>query len=454
MINEEKLQEIEQWLVENRIDDVEVMLPDLAGAARGKAMPRHKFIQGIRTRTLRLPEALFGKSINGEFMSNKHLDATERDLIIVPDLSTIAMTPWQKEPTACVICDVESEEGEAIMLSPRTVLKHVVDLYAKKGWEPIVAPEFEFYLIDRQEDKTKPPTPPKGKSGIREVGSSESYSIDAVDEFGNLFDDIYDACEDQGIEIDTLIHEAGPAQFEFNVNHGSPLTVADQSFYFKRVVKQLAIKHGMFATFMARPYPDAAGSAMHLHQSIVDIKTGDNIFANEDGSDSKLFLNHIAGLQRYLPSTMPLIAPYVNSYMRLAAQMSAPTNLHWARENRSVGLRVPSGGPSSRRIENRIPGSDCNPYLAIAASLVCGYIGMVEELEPSKEFEGSAYDASTRAIPSYLLEGMGKMDRCQPLRELLSDAFVDTYLQVKEEEYESYSGFLSPWETKYLLMTV
>jgi len=454
MTHTDKIDQVEAWLIENRIDDIEVMLPDFAGAARGKAMPRKKFISGMRTRTLRLPESIFGISINGHFTFNKHLEETERDMIIIPDLDTISKTPWQKEPTACVICDVETETGGQIMLSPRTILRHVLDLYADRGWKPIVAPEFEFYLIERQEDKTSAPRPPKGKSGIREVGSTEPYSIDAVDEFGDFFDDVYDACEEQGIEIDTLIHEAGPAQFEFNVNHSDALSVADQSFYFKRVIKQIALQHGMFATFMARPYPDSFGSAMHLHQSVVDLKTGENIFSDKKGDDTELFLNHIAGLQRYLPSSMPMIAPYVNSYMRLAAQLSAPTNLHWSRENRSVGLRVPSGGRGDRRIENRIPGSDSNPYLAIAASLACGYVGMIEKLEPSKAFEGSAYEASTRALPSHYLEGIGKMDRCQPLRDVLGEPFVDTFLAVKGEEYESYSGFLSPWETKFLLKTV
>ena len=453
MTHEDKIKQIEAWLHEKHIDDIELMLPDYAGIARGKAMPRAKFIEGMRSRSLRLPESLFGITVNGEFCFNKHLHETERDMIIVPDLDTMVMTPWQNEPTASVICDVETEAGEAIVLSPRQVLRRVLDLYAAKGWKPIVAPEFEFYLIDRQKDLSRPPKPPIGKSGVREVGT-EPFSIDGVDEFGALFDDLYDYCEAQNIEIDTLIHEAGPAQFELNVNHGAAMAVADQSFYIKRVIRQVALHHGMFATFMARPYPESFGSAMHLHQSVIDIKSGDNIFAGKEGADTDIFLAHIAGLQKYMPSVMPMFAPFVNSYMRLAGALSAPTNLHWARENRSVGLRVPSGGRAARRIENRVAGSDANPYLAIAASLACGYLGMQEALTPSEALSGSAYDTTSRSLPSHFLDGIGKMDRCKPIREVLGDGFVDTYLQIKRTEYESYSSFLSPWETTYLMLNV
>ncbi len=453
MSYQDKINETEAWLIENNIDDIEVMLPDCAGIARGKSMPRAKFIGGMRSRSLRLPESIFGITVNGEFCFNKHLAETERDIIIVPDLNTIVSTPWQKEPTAAVIGDAETEEGEANGLSPRQVLRHVIDLYSQKSWKPIVAPEFEFYLIARQKDLAMPPKPPIGKSGVREVGT-EPYSIDGVDEFGDLFDDLYDYCEAQNIEIETLIHEAGPAQFELNVNHGDAMAAADQSFYIKRVIRQVALQHGMFATFMARPYPDGYGSSMHLHQSVIDTTTGKNIFANADGSDSDLFLSHIAGLQKYMPTVMPMLAPFVNSYMRLAAAESAPTNLHWARENRSVGLRVPTGDNSARRIENRVAGSDANPYLAIAASLACGYLGMEEALEPSDPLEGSAYDITTRSLPSHMLDGIGKMDRCKPIRNILGDGFVDTYLQIKRTEFENYSSFLSPWETTYLMLNV
>lgn len=453
MVDAARIEELNRWLKTEKIDDIECMVADNAGIARGKSMPRIKFIEGLQKRGLRMPETVFGMTITGDFVENKYLSETERDVILVPDLDTVCMTPWQREPTASVICDAELEDGTPVQFSPRQILKRVLKLYEDEGWDPIIAPEFEFYLIQRQEEVEAAPLPPVGASGRRDVGSAP-YSIDSLDEFEPYFDDVYDACEAQNINIDTLIHEAGPAQFEFNVFHGPALNLADQSFLFKRILRQVAIRHNMFATFMASPYSDVAGSAMHIHQSIVDIKTGKNIFATSDGENSALFLAHIAGLQKYLPLAMPLIAPFVNSYRRFASGLSSPTNTHWSRENRSVGLRVPSGEPAARRIENRIAGSDVNPYFAIAVSLACGYLGMKEGLKPSPEFKGSAYDVTSRALPRHFLDGIKMMRKDSALKDILGQGFVETYLDAKEKEYDSFSSVLSPWESKYLLLTV
>lgn len=453
MYDAKRIEELDAWLKNNKIDDIECMIADNAGIARGKSMPRVKFIEGVKTRGLRIPETVFGMTITGDFALNDYLSETERDVILIPDLDTVCMTPWQREPTASVICDAELEDGSPVEFSPRQILKRVLKLYENEGWNPIIAPEFEFYLIQRQEEVEAAPLPPIGSSGRRDVGSAP-YSIDSLDEFEPYFDDVYDACEAQGINVDTLIHEAGPAQFEFNVFHGPALNLADQSFLFKRILRQVAIRHNMFATFMASPYSEQAGSAMHIHQSVEDINTGKNIFADANGENTPLFLSHIAGLQTYMGEAMPLIAPFVNSYRRFAMGLSAPTNTHWSRENRSVGLRVPSGEPAARRIENRIAGSDVNPYFAIAVSLACGFLGMKEGLKPSKEFRGSAYDVTSRALPRHFLEGVKIMRKSSALKEILGEGFVETYLDAKEMEYDSFSSVLSPWESKYLMLTV
>lgn len=453
MVDASRIEELDNWLKAENIDDIECMVADNAGIARGKSIPRVKFIEGLKTKQLRIPETLFGMTITGDFALNDYLSETERDVILEPDLDTICMTPWQSEPTATVICDAYLENGDPVDFSPRQVLQRVLNLYEAEGWRPIVAPEFEFYLLERQDDVESNPVAPVGMSGRRDAGSAP-YSIDSLDEFAPFFDDVYDACEAQRIDVDTLIHEAGPAQFEFNVNHGPALGVADQSFLFKRILRQVAIRHNMFASFMASPYPDNFGSAMHIHQSIECMDSGKNIFVEKDGSNSELFLHHVAGLQKYLQHAMPMIAPFVNSYRRFSMGLSAPTNTHWSRENRSVGLRLPSGPDESRRVENRVAGSDVNPYFAIATSLACGYLGMKEKLKASAEFKGSAYEARGRALPRHFLDGVKNMRKCEPLKEVLGEAFVETYLDAKEMEFENYSSVLSPWETKYLLLTV
>jgi len=211
-----------------------------------------------------------------------------------------------------------------------------------------------------------------------------------MNDFDPFINQVYEYCEAQGIKIDTISQEMGPAQFELNFLHGNPVDLADQVFLFKRTVREAAINHNMHATFLAKPIAEEAGSALHVHQSVVD-KQGNNIFSNDDGSASELFYGFIAGLQRYMNDALLVFAPYVNSYRRFMNPDSSPVNLAWAQDNRTVGLRIPDSAPEARRIENRLAGSDVNPYLVIAATLACGYLGMVEGLKPSKPVKGSAY---------------------------------------------------------------
>ncbi len=178
---------------------------------------------------------------------------------------------------------------------------------------------------------------------------------------------MYDFCDLQNLDLDTLIHEEGAAQVEINFLHGNPLDLADQVFLFKRTVREVALRHDIYATFMSKPMGNEPGSAMHVHQSIVDPQTGANLFAGADGKASRLFRAYIGGLQKYIPAVMPIFAPNVNSYRRLARFSNAPINLQWGYDNRTCGLRVPVGDASAMRVENRVPGADANPYLAFAA---------------------------------------------------------------------------------------
>lgn len=447
---------IEQWLNENGVQDVEVLVSDLAGISRGKVMPAKKFIKALGTNGLRMPESLFGMTIDCEFITNEYITDLEEDVFLEPDLATAGLVPWLERATAFFICDVRKEDGTAFGLSPRQVLKNVLSLYAEKGWKPIVAPEFEFTLLARDDDPDDPPAspaPPTGKSGRLTIDKGV-LSIDGIAEFGPLFDDVRSYCESMGLPVDALVHEAGVGQFEFNVAHGEPLRLADISVHFKRVMKWAAEKHGFYASFMAKPYPGDFGNAMHIHQSVVDAKTGLNVFADEGGNDSELFRAHVAGLQKYAAAAMLFFAPYSNSYLRLGSNLSSPVNTHWGVENRSVGLRVPAGGRESRRIENRIAGSDTNPYLAIAVSLLCGYLGMVEGLKPTEPVTGSAYGLTTNGLPQHIHASLEALERCDTLRELLGEEFVRTFLDVKRAEIKARSNVLSPWDTKYLLTNV
>ena len=446
------LEEAQAWFARQSIEEIECVVPDLAGVARGKIMPVRKF---LGTPSMNLPLAVFYQTITGdfpEFAGAVNAVQSDTDIFLTPDFATLAAVPWAQDPTAQVIHDAFHPDGRPVEEAPRQVLRRVLALYAEKGWGPIVAPEIEFYLVDKNTDPDYPLRPPIGRSGRPETGR-QGYSISAVNEFDALFEDMYEYSERQGLEIDTLIHESGVAQMEINLRHGNPLELADQVFMFKRTIREVALKHEIYATFMAKPMASEPGSAMHIHQSIVD-KDGDNLFSHrKSGEETELFHGFIAGQQTYLPAIMAILAPYVNSYRRIARDSGAPVNTQWGYDNRTCGLRVPPSDPANRRLENRIPSSDANPYLAIAASLAAGYLGMTQMLKPSAPVDT---DASVEGVqlPRSLSESLKLFEQCESLVDILGPTFCQAYDRVKQAEYETFMRTISPWEREFLLLNV
>jgi len=444
---------LEEWITSRHIEEVECLVPDMSGIARGKILPSAKFIKGAQEDGLRLPEAIFVQSVTGSFRRVSDVaDPANCDVWLKPIPETIRLVPWYEEPTAQVICDAYYLDGRPVDIAPRELLRRVVGLYEERGWKPVVAPELEFYLVKVNTDPDYPLEPPIGLSGRQESGR-QAFGIEAANEFDPIMEDIYDFCEAQELDIDTLAHEGGAAQFEINFNHGDPMELADQVFVFKRTVRQAALRHKIYATFMAKPHQHEPGSAMHIHQSVVDLKTGRNLFATKSGKDSTLFLNYIGGLQRHLTAAMPLFAPNVNSYRRLMPYSDAPINVHWGHDNRTVGLRVPVSEPENRRVENRIAGVDANPYLAIAASLACGWLGMTEKIEPNNPVEGSAYRYAF-SLPRHLTDALSRLNHSRPLKDVLGDRFVTALIEVKNLEYDAYQQVISSWERENLLLNV
>lgn len=444
--------EASEWLRLRRIEDVECITPDQAGVARGKMMPSKKFTSDT---SLALPSAVFMATISGDYPENGNgfqYPENDGDLRLEPDLATLSVVPWEDDPTAQVICDIVYQDGRRVEFTPRNVLRHVVEAYTRLGLKPIVAPEIEFYLVQQNPDPDYPLTSPVGRSG-RAIGRGQGYSIAGVNEFDELIDDMYHFSEAQGLEIDTLIHEEGAGQLEINLRHGDPIELADQVFLFKRTIREAAFKHDMYATFMAKPIQGQPGSAMHIHQSIVDEKTGNNIFTNADGSESDAFHHFIGGLQNHMASALVMLAPYVNSYRRLVPDVSAPVNLRWGYDNRTTAFRVPRSDPQARRVENRLPSSDANPYLALAASLACGLIGIQDKLVPD-EPAAQSVNVDRIELPRGLVEAVTLFEEDERLRAVLGDAFVTTYAAIKRQEFETFMEVISPWEREHLLLNV
>lgn len=445
-------EEASKWLIERGIEDIECITPDIGGVPRGKMMPSSKFLNASM---LALPSSVFLQTISGDYPEESETfqyPPHDGDLRLIPDLSTLSRVPWESDPTAQVICDMQDHKDIPVQHTPRNVLKRVVDAYREKGLKPVVAPEIEFYLVKTNEDPDIPLEPPVGRSG-RAIASGNGYSIAGVNEFDELVDDIYDYSASQGLEIETLIHEEGAAQLEINLNHGDPVELADQVFLFKRTIREAALKHGMYATFMAKPIQNQPGSAMHIHQSVVNAETGQNIFANADGGESAAFRSFLGGLQHFLPKALVMMAPYVNSYRRLTTHTSAPVNVRWGYDNRTTGLRVPTSGPEARRVENRLPSSDANPYLAMAASLACGFLGLEQEIVPDSPMSGTANEGEND-LPRSLLDGIGMLEDDERLNAILGEEFIGVYAAIKREEYETFMKVISPWEREYLLLNV
>ncbi|RWP37553.1 MAG: glutamine synthetase [Mesorhizobium sp.] len=444
--------EVGAWLAWRGIEDIECITPDQAGVARGKMMPSKKFTSNT---SLALPSAVFMTTISGGYPENGNgfnYPEDDGDLKLMPDLSTLTVVPWEEDPTAAVICDLVHQDGRSVEFTPRNVLKRVIAAYDKRGLKPVVAPEIEFYLVRKNPDPDYPLTPPVGRSG-RAIGGGAGYSIAGVNEFDELIDDIYHFSESQGLEIDTLIHEEGAGQLEINLRHGDPIELADQVFMFKRTIREAALKHEIYATFMAKPIQGQPGSAMHIHQSIIDKKTGRNVFSAEDGSETEAFFHFLGGMQKHVPNALVMFAPYVNSYRRLTQSASAPVNNKWGYDNRTTAFRVPRSDPAARRVENRIPSSDANPYLAMAASLACGLIGMTNKIKAEPPVLTTA-NAAEIDLPRSLLEAVDLFEADEELCALLGKSFAATYAAIKRAEFETFMEVISPWEREYLLLNV
>ena len=325
------------WLKKNKITEVECMIPDNSGIPRGKILPTKKFLSSIESGGLRLPLALFKLAVSRDVtysIDDQILNPTDGDFILKPDFNTLRTVPWYEEPTAQVICDAVDNNDNVIEVHSRGILKKVIGLYEKIGLEPVVAPEIEFYLVKKNNDPDNPLETPSGQSGRIEKGN-QSYGIDAVNEFDHIFEDLYDYCETQELEVENINHEDGPAQMEINFKHGNPLDLADQVFLFKRTLRQTALKHNLYATFMAKPMEDTPGNSMHIHQSI--LKKGKPIFVDKNLKTTKQFDNYMGGLQKYSKAFLPLFAPNVNSFKRLRGywEEGTPFNLNWGFENRT-----------------------------------------------------------------------------------------------------------------------
>ena len=427
------------------IADVECLFPDVSGYPRGKLMPAAAFAGGAE---LRIAQAIPMQCVTGDYSYDPIFPDQDPDVALVPDYATVRPVPWAGVPRALAIHDCFELSGEPCQFAPRSLLRDVMARYEKRGLRAVVAPEIEFYLTAPNDDPAQPLRPPAMRGGRGEVGQS-AFSLNTLNEHAAFWNEFRAALDTLGVRADTWIHEVGLTQFEINLLHDDPLVVADQAFLFKYAAKEVALKHGLNAVFMAKPISGQPGSSMHLHQSVVDAQ-GRNVFSDADGGESVLFRQFIAGLQANLPSLMLLFAPFVNSYRRFVRQSQAPVNFHWGYDNRTAGLRIPRSGPAARRVENRVAGADANPYLVIAATLAAGLDGIERALPPTDPMDDSAYEQA-HTLPRSLVAAIESFVDDGVAARLFGERFVRGYASTKEVEYESWLAEIGAWERRFLV---
>ncbi|CAD5108565.1 glutamine synthetase family protein [Zestomonas carbonaria] len=428
------------------IDEIECVTPDLNGVPRGKVMTAEGFLAGRR---LQLARGVLLQCIMGGYPPASFYGSDDGDLALVADPAQIHRLPWSDTPRALAVCDAVELDGKASGLSTRALLKQVIAAYAEHGLAPVVATELEFFVFAPNADPQQPFQPPRGLDGRREVGHS-AFSVASNNGLRPFFAEVYRCMEALGLPRDTFMHEMGVSQFEINLLHGDPLLLADQTFLFKHLLKEVALKHGLTVVCMAKPLAGTPGSSMHIHQSVVEQGSGRNIFSDEAGEATPAFYHFIGGQQAALADFTLLFAPHVNSYQRLCHPYASPNNACWSHDNRAAGLRIPASSPAARRVENRLPGADANPYLALAASLAAGLHGIDEKLEPSPPIQGEFAVPDELTLPCAMHTAIERLKRSQLAREWFGNEFIDGYIASKALELGSFLDEITPWERRVL----
>ncbi|NBA95736.1 glutamine synthetase family protein [Pseudomonas sp. R5(2019)] len=432
------------------IAEVECVTPDLNGVPRGKVMTAAGFLEGRR---LQMARGVLLQCIMGGYPPARFYGSDDGDLVLKPDTAQVHRLPWSEPTRALAICDAVELSGAPSALSTRGQLKAVIALYAERGLVPVVATELEFFVFAPNPDPQQPFLPPVGADGRREDGSA-AFSISSNNGLRPFFTEVYAAMAALGLPRDTFMHEMGVSQFEINLLHGDPLRIADQTFLFKLLLKEIALKHGLIVVCMAKPLRHTAGSSMHLHQSVLEQDSGNPLFSDAEGQPTPAFYHFIGGQQAAMAEFTALFAPNVNSYQRLNHPFASPNNACWSLDNRAAGLRIPASAPVSRRVENRLPGADANPYLVVAASLAAGLHGIEHELEPSPPIQGEFQVPEHLSLPCTLHAALERLNRSELARELFGREFVEGYIASKTLELASFADEISPWERRVLGMQV
>jgi glutamine synthetase len=444
------------WLSRHpQVRYVDLLLPDQMGIPRGKRVTVDE-LETVHRTGLLLPASMFALDVLGGTVQSTGLgfDEGDADRICLPLPDSLVPVPWQGPEFAQMQVSMFEHDRTPFAGDPRHALARVLGFFEARGLKPVVAVELEFYLVDRErtpEGHAQPPRQPL--SGRREFRTQINSMAD-LNEYSAVLSEIDRVARAQAVPAGTVLAEYGPGQFEVNLHHtDDALAACDHAIRLKRLIKGVALQHGMEATFMAKPYRDQAGSGAHLHVSVLD-RSGRNIFAADDAAGSPELRHAIGGLAATLNDAMAIFAPTANSYRRFRPEAYVPLNASWAVNNRGVAFRVPHGASEARRVEHRVAGADANPYLLTAAVLAGIEHGLEHRLDPGPPLAGNAYRDNSVTIPTSWPEAMALFERSEFVRRYLGERFAGLYAGTRRGEMQEFNSYVSALEHAWYLTTM
>jgi glutamine synthetase len=428
------------------VESVEYLVTDTNGVLRGKWAPPQSLAKAATT-GINMPLSVFGLDVWGREVRDTglHIESGDRDGFcrLVP--GSLRPVPWARRPTAQAIVSMWMDGDIPWTADPRQQLAAAVQRLARMGLRAVAAYELEFYLLDPKAGVHADGMPSAVLSGAAGPERPNAYSLEDLSTYGALFSEVRAAAAAQGLPIDTIVSEAAAGQFEVNLKHKpDALGVADDAVLLKRLISELARKHGLKATFMAKPWIDRPGNGMHAHVSLVD-GAGANVFG-DPGRGTVRLEQAIAGLVESMAATTLLYVPTWNGYRRLRPGSFAPTRAAWGYNNRSVALRVPASEPYARRVEHRVPGADANPYLVLAAILNGMADGLEREAKAQPPADGNAYEAAIPHLPGTMADAIRAFERSDFVRRAFGAEYRGIYAALKKAELAAFQDEISPLE--------
>jgi glutamine synthetase len=435
---------------------LELLQPDMLGILRGKRVVRDEFAKpfGAGLNFCGATVLLDARGATFDRITNGGRDG-DPDAISTAVPGSLAPVPWAEVPTAQLLLSMATADGDPFFADPRQVLRHAARPLQKMGLTAVAATELEFYLLDSDGDR---PAPRVGRiPGTRLPQGGPQYgAMEDVEDVDPFLAELYAVCEAQNIPVGATLKEFSPGQFEINLHHVASVELAaDHAVLLKRAVKAVARKHGLGASFMAKPFADCAGCSLHVHVSLMD-ESGRNVFASKDPAQpvSSTLRHAIGGLSATMAESMAIFAPTANSYRRYRPGLFVPLAPNWGRNHRGVSLRVPLSALEDTRVEHRTGGADGNPYLALAAILAGIHHGITHKLDPGPMVQPGTVIDEKVALPLRWEAALDAYDRGKILPKYLGERYHKLFGTCRREECDRFHSEISDRDYEWYLRAI